>query len=90
MNELIFSESGIYLILVLKIFLSQNFILGTPFRVISSQFNIPKTVLQKHDTRESQDSEVEKRNWKTAFADEEELSLKESIVKLAKLGFAPR
>ena len=46
-------------------------------------------VLQEHSVHESQGNKVGIRGQKAVFTVDEELSLKECIVKLAELGFAP-
>ena len=57
--------------------------------MLSSEFNITKTVLQEHAACKSQGNEVGIRGRKAVFTVDKELSLKECIVKLTELGFVP-
>ena len=66
-----------------------NLFLDTPFRDLEKEFKILKTVLQENAARKKNGVEIKQRGWKGVFTPDEELELKNCIVTLAQLGFAP-
>ena len=56
---------------------------------MEKEFKIPKTVLQEHAAHEKNGVEIKQRGRKGVFTPDEELELKNCIVLLARLGFAP-
>ena len=56
---------------------------------MSKEFNIPKTVLAHHYERYRQGSTIHSRGRGTVFSDREQLELKQCIIDLPDLGFAP-
>ena len=56
---------------------------------MAKEFNIPKTVLARHYERYRQGSTIHSRGRGTVFSDREQLELKQCIIDLADLGFAP-
>ena len=66
-----------------------NLFLDTPFRDLEKEFKILKIVLQENAARKKNGVEIKQRGWKGVFTPDEELELKNCIVILAQLGFAP-
>ena len=56
---------------------------------MEKEFKIPKTVIQEHAACEKNGVEIKQRGRKGVFTPDKELELKNCIVTLARLGFAP-
>ena len=74
--------------LLILIFVPSLF-LDTPIRDLEKEFKILKTVLQENAAHEKNGAEIKQRGWKGVFTPDEELELKNCIVTLARLEFAP-
>ena len=57
--------------------------------MLSKEFYIPKTLLAHHYERYRQGLTIHSRGHGTLFSDRERLELKQCIIDLANLGFAP-
>jgi len=68
---------------------SIGILLDTPLRQLSKEFNIPTTVLHRQYAASQNGKELSKKGRKSVFTDKEINDLKECIVALAELGFAP-
>ena len=65
------------------------FLLDTSYRKLAEEFNVPKTVLQRHKNRYTKGLEMHSKGRTSAFTEGEKRELNDRIVGLADLGFAP-
>ena len=65
------------------------FSLGTSFRKLSIEFNVPKTILQRHAAHQKKGKTLSSREQHSNFSESEALELKGCIIDLAELGFTP-
>ena len=77
---------------MMKLFLIAFFIyisIDTSLRELSKEFNIPKSVLHRHIAAATKGTQLKQKGRTTVFSNDEILELKNCVIDMAELGFAP-